>query len=98
MPHPHQSVVWFELLHGLDGVVDEGEAGGFAATICGAQAEDVDLVLVGFVDGGELISEVVLGDIGAVGVEDVAGRILAQISHRVSLRGILMPSGGGCLT
>jgi hypothetical protein len=78
MPHPHKSVVWFELLHGLDGVVDEGEACRFAATVGSTQAEDIDLVLVGFVDGGELVTEVVLGDVCAVGVEDVTGSYVSQ--------------------
>ena len=72
MSHSDQSVSWLELLHGLDGVVDQREAGGLAATVLGAHAEDVDLVTVGFVDFGEFLAEVVLGDICAVGVEDVA--------------------------
>lgn len=67
----HQSVVGLELLHGLDRVVDEGEAGRLAATVLGAHAEDVDLVLVRLVHFGQLAAEVVLADIGAVGVEDV---------------------------
>ena len=67
----HQSVVGLELLHGLDRVVDEGEAGRLAATVLGAHAEDVDLVLVRLVHFGELGPEVVLLDVGAVGVEDI---------------------------
>jgi hypothetical protein len=73
MSHPDQSVSGLELLHRLDRIVDERETGGFAAAILCPQAEDVDLVFIGFVDGGEFVAEVVFGDVGAVGVEDVAG-------------------------
>ena len=62
----------FELLHRLHAVVDECEAGGLAAAVLRAHAEDVDLIFVGFVHFGEFGAEVVFGDIGAVGVEDVA--------------------------
>lgn len=67
----HESVVRLEPLHRLAGVVDEREAGGLAATVLCPQAEDGDLVLVALVQLGELGAEVVLGDIGAVRVEDV---------------------------
>ncbi len=60
-----------ELLHRLGGVVDEGEAGGLATTELGAEAEDIDLVLLGLVEAGELLTELLLGDVGAVRVEDV---------------------------
>lgn len=66
-----QSVVGLELLHGLYRVVDEGETGRLAATVLGAHAEDIDLVLVRLVDFGELAAEVVLADIGGVGVKDI---------------------------
>lgn len=68
-----QAVVRLELLHGLGRVVDEGEAGGLAATELGPQAENGDIVLLGLVQLSELAAELVLGDVGAVGVEDVAG-------------------------
>lgn len=63
--------VGLELLHGLGGVVDEGEASGLAATELGAQAEDGDLVLAGLVHAGKLVAELILGDVGTVGVQDV---------------------------
>jgi hypothetical protein len=63
--------VGLELLHGLGGVVDEGEAGGLAATELGAETEDADLVLGGLVHGGQLVAELLLGDVGTAGVEDV---------------------------
>lgn len=60
-----------ELLHGLGGVIDEGEASGLATTELGAETEDVDLVLGGLVEGGQLLAELVLGDVRTVGVEDI---------------------------
>lgn len=66
-----QTVVGLELLHGLVGVVDESEASGLATTVLGAETEDGDLVLVGLVELGELLTELVLGDVGTVGVEDI---------------------------
>ena len=73
MPHPHQPIMRLELLHRLDRVVDERKARGFAAAVLGAHAEDVDLVLVRLVDFGEFGAEVVFADVGAVGVEYIAG-------------------------
>jgi len=69
-----ESVVRLKLLHGLGGVVDEGEAGSLAATELGAETEDGDLVLLGLVEAGELVAELILGDVGAVGVEDVPAK------------------------
>lgn len=69
-----KSVVWLELLHGLVAVVDEGEAGALATTVLGAETEDGDLVLGSLVQLGQLGAELILGDVGAVGVEDVTVR------------------------
>ena len=66
-----ETVVRFELLQGLGGVVDEGEAGALATTELRTETEDGDLVLGGAVEAGELLAEFVLGDVGAVGVEDI---------------------------
>lgn len=66
-----QSEVWLELLEGLWGIVNEGEAGGLAATELGLETEDVDLVLGALVQLSELATEVVLGHVGAVWVQDV---------------------------
>jgi hypothetical protein len=63
--------VGLELLQGLGGVVDQSEAGGLAATVLRAETEHGDLVLVGLVQVGQLLAELVLGDVRAVGVEDV---------------------------
>lgn len=69
-----QSVLRLELLHGLGRVVDEGEASRLATTELGAHAEDGDLVLLGLVHGRELLTELLLGDVGAAGVQDVTVR------------------------
>lgn len=69
-----QAVVRLELLHGLGGVVDKSETSGLAATELGAQTEDRDLVLAGLVETGKLVTELILGDVGAVGVQDVTVR------------------------
>lgn len=52
--YSYQSVSWLELLHGLNGVVDQGETGSLATTILCSETKDVDLIGVGFVDLGEL--------------------------------------------
>lgn len=67
----HESVMRLEPLHRLARVVNERKAGGLAATELCPQAEDGDLVLVALVQLRELGAELVLGDIGAVRVEDV---------------------------
>ena len=66
-----ETVVRLELLHGLVGVVDEGKAGALATTVLGSEAKDRNLVLVGLVQLGELAAKLVLGDVGAVGVENI---------------------------
>lgn len=63
-----------ELLHHLIAVVDEREARGFAAAVLGAETEDGDGVFGGFVEFGEFGAELIFGDVGAGGVEDVSGR------------------------
>lgn len=70
-----------ELLQGLGGVVDESEAGALTTTVLCAETEDRDLVLVGLVKVGQLLTELVLGDVGAVGVEDVP-KIRENMSDR----------------
>lgn len=66
-----EPVVGLELLHRLGAVVDEGEAGALAATVLGAETEAGNLLLVGLVELGELGAELILGDVRAVGVQDV---------------------------
>ena len=67
-----ESVVGLELLHRLGGVVDEGEAGALSATIVRSEPEDRDILLLGLVELTELAAKLILGDVGAVGVKDVA--------------------------
>ena len=54
-------------------IVDQGEPCRLAAAILCAEAEAGDLVLVGFVELGEALAQFVFADVGAVGVEDIAG-------------------------
>lgn len=60
-----------KLLHCLMRVVDERETGALASTILCPEAEDRDLVLVGFVHICEFLAELIFGNVGAIGVEDV---------------------------
>ena len=71
---PDLAVLGIVLLQGLGGIVDETKAGGLAATELGSQTEDGDLVLLGLVEGGELVAQLILGDVGSAGVEDVTVR------------------------
>lgn len=66
-----ETVVRLELLQSLVGVVDKGETSGLATTKLCAETEDGNLVLVGLVEVGQLLTELIFGDIGAVGVEDI---------------------------
>ena len=61
-----------KLLHHLMAVVDQGEAGRFSSSVLCPETEAGDLVFVGFVELGEFLAEFVFGDIGSVGVEDIA--------------------------
>ena len=73
----HEPVLRLELLERLDRVVDEGEAGALAAAVLGAEAEDRHLVLAGLVHLRKLGAQLVLGDAGAVRVQDVDDALLA---------------------
>lgn len=83
-----QTVVGLKLLQGLGAVVDQGEAGGLSATELRPQTKDIDLVLGGLVEGGQLLAELVLGDVGTAGVQDVTG------GGYISL---VVLGGSGCL-
>lgn len=69
--NPDESVLGLELLQGLGRVIDKGEAGGLATTELCAEAEDGDLVLGSLVEGGKLLTELVLGDVRTAGVQNV---------------------------
>jgi hypothetical protein len=66
--------VGLELLHRLGGIVDKSEAGRLATTELCAEAENADLLLAGLVHAGELLPELLLGDVGTTGVEDVTAQ------------------------
>jgi hypothetical protein len=68
----YEPVAGLELLHSLGAVVDESEAGALAATEVCLEAEDGDILLLGLVQLTELAAELVLGDVRAVGVENIA--------------------------
>ncbi len=62
----------FELLHNLMRIVDEREPSALASAVLCLEAEAGDLIFVGFVEFCELLAELILGNVGAVGVEDIA--------------------------
>jgi hypothetical protein len=68
----YEPVAGLELLHSLGAVVDESKAGALATTEVCLEAEDGDILLLGLVELTELATELVLGDVRAVGVEDIA--------------------------
>lgn len=61
-----------ELLHRLLAVVDEREAGALATAVLRAEPEAGDRVLGGFVEFGQFLAQLVLGDVGAGRVEYIA--------------------------
>jgi hypothetical protein len=67
----NQSVMGLELLQRLWGIVDESETSCLSTTKLSSQTKNIDLVLVGLVEFGELASEFVFRDVGAVGVENI---------------------------
>lgn len=76
-----------ELLHGLGGVVDESKASGLATTELGAQTKDGDLVLASLVQASELLPQLILGNVRAVGVQDVTvvGKNTRMSANRILL-------------
>jgi hypothetical protein len=73
--------VRLKLLESVDRIVDEREAGALAATELGAETEDGYLILLCLVEFAKLASELVLGHVGAIGVEDIAGKHHGQQPH-----------------
>lgn len=61
---------WLKV-HGLSGVVDERETSRTATTELGPETEDDDLLLVSLVHGGELLGELLAGDVGPGWVDNV---------------------------
>lgn len=81
-----ETVVRLEFLQSLVGVVDESETSGLATTELCAETEDGNLVLVGLVEVGQLLTELILLDVGAVGVEDVPENMLERNFYEVDAR------------
>ena len=69
-----------KLLHHLMAVVDQGEPGRFSSSVLCPETEAGNLVFVGFVELGKLLAEFVFGDVGSVGMEDIAVKELDQKS------------------
>jgi hypothetical protein len=67
----------FELLGEVEGVVDEGETGRFAATEVGAESEDEHGIGSDLVHGGELVAAILLGDGSESRVKNVADHLFA---------------------
>jgi hypothetical protein len=87
-----QSVVGLKLLQGLWGVVDESETSCLSTAELSSQTENIDLVLVGLVEFGKLSSELVLGDVGTVGVEDITASALEYHSKLCHCIPLIIPS------
>lgn len=96
-----QSVGRLELLGIGNGLVDQTEAGGLATTELSSEAKDGDSVLLNLVDLRQLLTELVLGDVGSVGVQDVndelssgqqgvGDNLSGSDSHSVTLQGLLV--------
>lgn len=83
-----ETMLGFELLGKVEGVVDEGETGGFAASEVCSESEDEAHVGCDFVHRGELVADVLLGDGGESGVENVANHLFtAEQTVRHELAG-----------
>lgn len=66
-----QSVRWLELLSVSNRVVNKTETSGSTTTVLGSEAKDGDGILVSLVGRSKLLSELVLGDVGSVWVENL---------------------------
>ena len=94
--HPNQPVLGLELLlRGLI-VIDQAKACAPSTTEGGPEPESDDTGLVGLVDLREPVGEVRLGDVRAVGVEDIDDELAAcQEAIRDKLAGA--DRYGGCV-
>ena len=71
-----EAVLGLELAEGVFVVVDEAEAGGLAATELGAEAEHDGELSIGLVHAANNLGELVLGNIGTAGVDDIDNHLL----------------------
>jgi len=58
-------------------IVHKGKTSRLSTTELSLETENIDLVLAGLVEFGKLGSEFVLGDVGAIGVQDINDHLLA---------------------
>ncbi|EEQ40410.1 hypothetical protein CLUG_04538 [Clavispora lusitaniae ATCC 42720] len=66
-----QSVGWLESLGVSNGLVDQTETGRLSSTELGSETENRDSVLVGLVQLSQSFSQLILGDVSSVWVQDV---------------------------
>jgi hypothetical protein len=66
-----EAVLGLELLGRLQVVVDQSEASGLSASESSAETEDEDNLLIDLVHLGELLAELILGDVGAGRVDNI---------------------------
>ena len=66
-----EAVLGLELAEGVLVVVDEAEAGGLSATELGLEAEHDGELGIGLVHTADNLGELVLGNIGTAGVDDI---------------------------
>jgi hypothetical protein len=69
--YTNEAVLGLELLGRLQVVVDQSKAGGLSASESGTETEAEDNLLIDLVHLGELLAELILGDVGTSGVDDI---------------------------
>lgn len=72
-----QSVGWLESLGVGDRLVDQTETSGLTTTELGSETKDGNSVLLSLVDLSQLLTELVLGDVSQVWVQDVEDELLS---------------------
>lgn len=71
----HQSVSWLELLGVRNGLVDQTETGRLSSTKLGSESENGNSVLVGLVQLSQSLSQLILGDVSSVWVQNVNDKL-----------------------
>lgn len=71
----HQSVGWLKLLGVSNGLVDQTETGRLSSTELGSESENGNSVLVGLVQLSQLLSQLILGDVSSVWVQNVNDKL-----------------------
>lgn len=67
----HQSVGWLESLGVSDGLVDQTETGRLSTTELGSETKNGNSILVGLVQLRQSVSQLVLGDVSSVWMQDI---------------------------